>query len=147
MSRLPMTRAKRKDTANNLLWHTNKKSRNPLQDYGFFVPEAEGRSPFSYPLRQQQLDKHDDQPFKKADDRLQDTQIKQRDDDEQSVTFKTMRGFLDTRGCKAPGVQKTLYSLERYGLLIIIALLYLGVLDPIIRSFEWLIMSVIKVLL
>jgi hypothetical protein len=50
-------------------------------------------------------------------------------------------------GFAPPGVQKTLHSLERYGLLIIIALLYLGVLEPVIRFFEWLIIMFIKLLL
>ena len=54
---------------------------------------------------------------------------------------KILMGFVP------PGVQKTLNSLERYGLLIIIVLLYSGVLTPVIHFFEWLILVPIKLLL
>ena len=50
-------------------------------------------------------------------------------------------------GFAPSGVQKSLFRIERYGLLIIIALLYLGVLEPIIRFFEWIILSLIRLLL
>ena len=63
------------------------------------------------------------------------------------IPLPPLDGSKILMGFAPPGVQKTLHSLERYGLLIIIALLYLGVLDPIIRSFEWLIISVIKLLM
>jgi Zn-dependent protease len=46
-----------------------------------------------------------------------------------------------------PTVQQSLLRLERYGLLLIIAFLYLGVLEPVIRFFEWMILSFIKLLL
>jgi len=54
---------------------------------------------------------------------------------------KILMGFLP------PGAQKSLLGLERYGLLIIIALLYLGVLEPVIRFFETVIISVIRLLM
>jgi Zn-dependent protease len=63
------------------------------------------------------------------------------------IPLPPLDGSKILMGFAPPSVQKFLYSLERYGLLIIIALLYLGVLDPVIRSFEWLILSVIKLLL
>jgi len=50
-------------------------------------------------------------------------------------------------GFAPPDVRDFLFRIERYGLLIIIALLYLGVLDPIISFFEWLFLSVIRVLI
>jgi Zn-dependent protease len=50
-------------------------------------------------------------------------------------------------GFAPPGVQKSLFRIERYGLLIIIALLYLDVLEPIIRFFEWIILSLIRLLM
>jgi Zn-dependent protease len=63
------------------------------------------------------------------------------------IPLPPLDGSKILMGFAPPGVQKTLYSLERYGLLIIIALLYLGVLEPIIRSFESVIISVIKILM
>jgi Zn-dependent protease len=50
-------------------------------------------------------------------------------------------------GFASPSVQNFLFRLERYGFLIIIALLYLGVLDPVIHFFQWMILSFIKLLL
>ena len=44
-------------------------------------------------------------------------------------------------------VRNFIFRIERYGLLIIIALLYLGVLDPVISFMEWLILSIIKVII
>ena len=54
---------------------------------------------------------------------------------------KILMGFLPAR------VQSFLSRLEPYGLLIIIALLYLHVLDPIIHVFRALIVSFIKLFL
>jgi len=54
---------------------------------------------------------------------------------------KILMGFV------SPRVQNFLFRLERYGLLIIIAFLYLGVLDPVIRFFRWLIIAFINLLL
>jgi len=54
---------------------------------------------------------------------------------------KILMGFV------SPSVQDFLFRLERYGFFIIIALLYLGVLDPVIRFFQWMILSLIKLLL
>ena len=63
------------------------------------------------------------------------------------IPLPPLDGSKILMGFAPPNVQKFLYRLERYGLLIIIALLYLGVLDPVIHSFEWLNISVIKLLL
>ncbi len=54
---------------------------------------------------------------------------------------KILMGFV------SPSVQNFLFRLERYGFFIIIALLYLGVLNPVIRFFQWMILSLIKLLL
>ncbi|MFC1505250.1 site-2 protease family protein [Thermodesulfobacteriota bacterium] len=54
---------------------------------------------------------------------------------------KILMGFV------SPRVQDFLLRLERYGLFIIIALLYLGVLDPVIHFFRWMILSLIGLLL
>ncbi len=46
-----------------------------------------------------------------------------------------------------PAVKKLILSLERYGFIIIIALLYLDVLDPVIRFFQSMIIASIKLVL
>jgi Zn-dependent protease len=63
------------------------------------------------------------------------------------IPLPPLDGSKILMGFAPPNVQKFLFRLERYGLLIIISLLYLGVLDPVIRSFEWMILSLIKLLL
>ena len=50
-------------------------------------------------------------------------------------------------GFASPQVQNLLFRTERYGFLIIIALLYFGVLNPVIDFFRWLILSVINLML
>ena len=63
------------------------------------------------------------------------------------IPLPPLDGSKILMGFAPPSVQKSLFRLERYGLLIIIALLYLGVLEPVIRSFEWMILSLIKLLM
>ena len=63
------------------------------------------------------------------------------------IPLPPLDGSKILMGFAPPGVQKSLYRLERYGLLIIILLLYLGFLEPVIRFFEWLILLPIKLLL
>ena len=63
------------------------------------------------------------------------------------IPLPPLDGSKILMGFAPSGVQKFLFRLERFGLLIIISLLYLGVLDPVIRSFEWMILSLIKLLL
>ncbi|MCG8634775.1 MAG: site-2 protease family protein [Desulfobacterales bacterium] len=50
-------------------------------------------------------------------------------------------------GFAPPGIQALLLRLERFGFLIIIGLLFFGVLDPVIRFFQLMILAFIKVLL
>jgi Zn-dependent protease len=54
---------------------------------------------------------------------------------------KILMGFVSS------SVRNFLFRFERYGFFIIIALLYLGVLTPVISFFEWIIMSVIKIMI
>ncbi len=54
---------------------------------------------------------------------------------------KILMGILWER---TPGF---LFRLEPYGFFIIIGLLYLGILDPLIRFFGWMIMTLIRILL
>lgn len=54
---------------------------------------------------------------------------------------KILMGFLSYR------VQHVFSRLEPYGFFIIIALLYLGALNPLINFFRWIIQSIIRVLL
>ena len=63
------------------------------------------------------------------------------------IPLPPLDGSKILMGFAPPSVQKFLASLERYGLLIIVALLYLGVLEPVIRFFEWMIILVIKLLM
>jgi len=63
------------------------------------------------------------------------------------IPLPPLDGSKILMGFASPGVQNFLFRLERYGFFIIIALLYLGVLDPVIRFFEWMILSIIKLLL
>jgi Zn-dependent protease len=50
-------------------------------------------------------------------------------------------------GFASPSVQNFFFRIERYGFFIIIALLYLGVLNPVINFFQWMMLSLIKLLL
>ncbi|MBI9082278.1 MAG: site-2 protease family protein [Desulfobacterales bacterium] len=63
------------------------------------------------------------------------------------IPLPPLDGSKILMGFAPPSVQNILFRLDRYGFFIIIALLYLGVLDPVIRFFQWMILSLIKVLL
>ena len=63
------------------------------------------------------------------------------------IPLPPLDGSKILMGFAPPGVRDFLFRIERYGLFIIIALLYLGVLEPVIRFFEWMIISVIKVMI
>ena len=63
------------------------------------------------------------------------------------IPLPPLDGSKILMGFTSPSVQDFLFRLERYGFFIIIALLYFGVLDPVIRFFEWMILSLIKLLL
>jgi Zn-dependent protease len=54
---------------------------------------------------------------------------------------KILMGFV------SPDIQNFFFRIERYGFIIIIALLYFGVLNPVINFFQWMILSFIKLLL
>ena len=47
-------------------------------------------------------------------------------------------------GLTSGGLRSLLISLERYGFFIVIGLLYLGVLDPLIAFFRWMILALIR---
>jgi Zn-dependent protease len=63
------------------------------------------------------------------------------------IPLPPLDGSKILMGFASPSIQNFLFRLERYGFFIIIALLYLGVLDPVIRFFQWMILSLIKLLL
>jgi Zn-dependent protease len=63
------------------------------------------------------------------------------------IPIPPLDGSKILMGFAPPAIQNTLFRLERYGFFIVIALLYLGVLDPITRFFQWLILSFISLLL
>jgi len=63
------------------------------------------------------------------------------------IPLPPLDGSKIVMGFAPPGVQNTFFRLERYGIFIIIALLYFNVLDPVIYFFRWLILSLIRLLL
>ena len=63
------------------------------------------------------------------------------------IPLPPLDGSKILMGFASPNVQNFLFRIERYGFFIIIALLYLGVLDPVIRFFQWMILSLINLLL
>ncbi len=50
-------------------------------------------------------------------------------------------------GFAPPNIQAYLLRLERFGFLIVIGLLFTGALDPVINFFQWMILSIIQLLL
>ncbi|MDX2433533.1 MAG: site-2 protease family protein [Desulfobacterales bacterium] len=63
------------------------------------------------------------------------------------IPLPPLDGSKILMGFASSSVRNFLSRFERYGFFIIIALLYSGVLTPIIRFFEWMILSLIKLLL
>jgi Zn-dependent protease len=63
------------------------------------------------------------------------------------IPLPPLDGSKILMGFAPPSIQKVLFRLERYGFFIIIALLYLGVLNPVIYFFQRMILSVINLLL
>ncbi|MGB6290511.1 MAG: site-2 protease family protein [Desulfobulbales bacterium] len=63
------------------------------------------------------------------------------------IPLPPLDGSKILMGFASSSVRNFLFRIERYGLIIIIALLYLGVLDPVISFFQWMIISVIKVMI
>ncbi len=63
------------------------------------------------------------------------------------IPLPPLDGSKILMGFASPRVQNYLFRLERYGFFIIIALLYLDVLDPVIHFFRWMILSFINLLL
>jgi Zn-dependent protease len=63
------------------------------------------------------------------------------------IPLPPLDGSKILMGFAPPGVQFFLFRIERYGMVIIIALLYFGVLDPVVHFFQWMILSLIRLLL
>lgn len=63
------------------------------------------------------------------------------------IPIPPLDGSKILMGFAPPEIQRMLFKLERYGFFIVIGLLYLGVLDPVIKFFKWLIVSLINLLL
>ncbi len=63
------------------------------------------------------------------------------------IPLPPLDGSKILMGFAPPGIQKVLFRLERYGFFIIIALLYLGVLNPVIHFFQRMILWFINLLL
>lgn len=63
------------------------------------------------------------------------------------IPLPPLDGSKILMGFASPNVQNFLFRIERYGFIIIIALLFFGVLDPVIYFFQWMILGVIRLLL
>ncbi len=63
------------------------------------------------------------------------------------IPLPPLDGSKILMGFASPSIQNQLFRLERYGFFIIIGLLYLGILDPVIHFFQWMILSFISLLL
>jgi Zn-dependent protease len=63
------------------------------------------------------------------------------------IPLPPLDGSKILMGLASPKVQNLLFRSERYGFIIIIALLYFGVLNPVIDFFRWMILSVINLML
>ena len=63
------------------------------------------------------------------------------------IPLPPLDGSKILMGFASSGVQNFFFRFERYGFFIIIALLYFGVLNPVINFFQWMILSLIKLLL
>lgn len=63
------------------------------------------------------------------------------------IPIPPLDGSKILMGVTSGAFQRFLISLERYGFFIIIGLLYLGVLDPLIAFFRWMLLMLIRILL
>jgi Zn-dependent protease len=63
------------------------------------------------------------------------------------IPLPPLDGSKILMGFASPNVQNFFFRIERYGLFIVIALLYFGILNPVIGFFQWMILSLIKLLL
>lgn len=63
------------------------------------------------------------------------------------IPLPPLDGSKILMGFASSGVQNFVFRFERYGFFIVIALLYFGVLNPVINFFQWMILSLIKLLL
>ena len=63
------------------------------------------------------------------------------------IPLPPLDGSKILMGFASSSVRNFLFRIERYGFVIIIVLLYLGVLDPVINFFQWVIIAVIKVMI
>jgi Zn-dependent protease len=63
------------------------------------------------------------------------------------IPLPPLDGSKILMGFASPNVRNFLHRFERYGFFVIIALLFLGVLDPVINFFQWMIISGIKLVM
>jgi len=63
------------------------------------------------------------------------------------IPLPPLDGSKILMGFASPSIQSYFFRFERYGFFFIIGLLYLGVLNPVINFFQWMILSLIKLLL
>jgi Zn-dependent protease len=63
------------------------------------------------------------------------------------IPLPPLDGSKILMGFASPNIQNFFFRIERYGLFIVIALLYLGALNPVIRFFQLMILTLIKLVL
>jgi len=63
------------------------------------------------------------------------------------IPLPPLDGSKILMGFASPNVQHFFFRIERYGFFIIIALLYLGILNPVIYFFQWMMLSIINLFL
>jgi Zn-dependent protease len=63
------------------------------------------------------------------------------------IPLPPLDGSKILMGFASPNVQNFFFRLERYGFVILIALLYFGILNPVINFFRWMILALIKLVL
>ncbi|MBU1194404.1 MAG: site-2 protease family protein [Proteobacteria bacterium] len=63
------------------------------------------------------------------------------------IPIPPLDGSKILMGFAPPKIQNMLFRFEQYGFIIVIGLLFLGVLNPVVQFFRWLILSIINLLL
>lgn len=63
------------------------------------------------------------------------------------IPIPPLDGSKILMGFAPPNIQNMLFRVEQYGFIIVIGLLFLGVLNPVVQFFRWLILSIINLLL
>ena len=63
------------------------------------------------------------------------------------IPIPPLDGSKILMGFASEGVRRFLFQIEPFGFFIVIGLLYLGILDPLINLFQWIILAIISIFL